>query len=158
MMPYTKVAMEYGSGSWLLTSSMIPRVSSYFLPPHSSLLWNWLSSLEKNLSMAGEQHLFIGAMPLIALFAVPLVYRYSDNNDELMGKGMIVFFALIFFFYRHAFHRWLFFVSSYFKSDSGTIRHPKRCTKNISIFIFVFFLIGIIITKLWSSQRIDYRS
>jgi hypothetical protein len=79
--PYIQIKKILGKRSYEEIDSMLPRISSWFLPAPNSLWSSLLSINSKNLPVPHEHHLFLGF--LIILLTVISVYTLIYRQDIL---------------------------------------------------------------------------
>ena len=155
MLPYYKTSLEYGVRAWDEIVPMIPRIQSYVLPPHGSLLWNWLIPRTQTLPMAWEHQIFMGAIPLLAILAMPIVYR-RYRSEPLMQTGIVAFltFAIVFFMT-------LYFGDTLYRSILWIpgLRSIRAVARVVLMNLFpAALVIGVLITKITSSHFVLRRS
>ncbi|NMG21319.1 fungal specific transcription factor domain-containing protein [Brasilonema bromeliae] len=108
--PYIKAKGILGSPSYTQVDSMLPRLSSWFLPAPDSLWWSLLSENSKHLPMAHEHHIFLGFLTILltVLSIYTLLYRKNILNDErtLLIKICLLVALTIFIITLHVSNSW----------------------------------------------------
>ncbi|MEO1427513.1 MAG: hypothetical protein AAFV71_00335 [Cyanobacteria bacterium J06633_8] len=82
--PYLKAKAAFGPRPYAEIESMLPRLSSWFLPAQNSLWWSLFSENYKHLPMAHEHHMFLGLLPILLTFLsiYVLLHRQNIFNSE----------------------------------------------------------------------------
>lgn len=82
--PYIQIKKILGERSYGEIDSMLPRISSWFLPAPNSFWSSLLSRNSKNLPMSHEHHIFLGFLViLLTIISVyTLIYRQDILNFE----------------------------------------------------------------------------
>jgi hypothetical protein len=138
---------------------MLPRVESWLFAKNYKLL-PYLNSIGDNLPMIHEQHMFIGAIPLCALFASCAILLFQRNTElmithklEIISSVVIIF--LFFIFTLVIFEQYtLYQFSFYLLPGLDAIRGVARL---ILFLAFVFAILSaFVITYIANLSKLNY--
>lgn len=86
LMPYYRLSKGAELISWEGLTNFLPRPASFLCPPAGSVAWGYIEKFCSGLPSPGEQILFSGLVPLMAIVAVVALAASSikKNDDKLM--------------------------------------------------------------------------
>lgn len=100
LFPYIEIQRVIGGRSYSAVDALLPRIASWFSVPHGSLWSPLLSSISKDLPMAGEHSLFAGLTIIIltglSLFTLLRFQKLLTKERNLLVKTCLLIFLIFF--------------------------------------------------------------